>query len=110
MREVADELDRKSVGGLSYQYDILEEMGYLRRGSGRPRAVEVRLPSEPDFPAGALLAADETSPTMGGLTWFGCRCWAGFRQASRLPPSRHCQVSSRYLGRWSAGGLCSCSG
>lgn len=51
MREVAAALKRKSPGGLSYQYSILESKGYLRRDPGRPRTVEVRMPGEPPFPS-----------------------------------------------------------
>src|SRR5215469_8891537 len=51
MREVATALDRKSAGGLAYQYRILEASGYLRRDPGSVRTVQVRLPGEPAFPA-----------------------------------------------------------
>jgi repressor LexA len=49
MREVAAALDRKSAGGLAYQYRILEAAGCLRRDPGSVRSVQVRLPGEPPF-------------------------------------------------------------
>lgn len=51
MREAATSLGRKSAGGLSYQYSILEAKGYLRRDAGCVRTVQVRLPGEPPFPS-----------------------------------------------------------
>lgn len=50
VREVAAELHRKSLGGLAYQYRILERYGYLRRDPRCARTVQVRLPGEPAFP------------------------------------------------------------
>ena len=47
MREVNRELGRSSPGGLSYQYSVLEGLGYLRRDPGCVRTVQVRLPGEP---------------------------------------------------------------
>ena len=68
IREVAEALNRKSVGGLCYQYKILEDKGYLRRDTGRPRAVEVRLPGEPAFPSDNSGGADEAAPYTGWET------------------------------------------
>jgi repressor LexA len=51
-REVTESIGRRSIGGLSYQYQQLMAKGYLRREPGRPRTVQVRLPGEPAFPAG----------------------------------------------------------
>jgi repressor LexA len=50
MREVLEYLNIGSTGALSYQYRRLEAKGYMRRETGRPRTVVVRLPGEPPFP------------------------------------------------------------
>ena len=65
MREVARALGRKSVGGLGYQYAILEATGLLRRESGGVRTVQVRLPGEPPFPAQSGEAAPPPAPAPG---------------------------------------------
>lgn len=62
MREVATALERKSVGGLAYQYRILEADGYLRRDPRHARTVRVRLPGEP------ALLADGAKPARGSGT------------------------------------------
>jgi repressor LexA len=61
MREVLDNVGLDSPGALAYQYRRLEAKGYMRREPGRPRTVEVRLPTEPGFPA----AAGEPEPPPG---------------------------------------------
>jgi repressor LexA len=67
MREVATALDRKSAGGLAYQYRILEAAGCLRRDPGSVRSVQVRLPGEPPFlapPGEPALAAQPGEPAL----------------------------------------------
>src|SRR5215470_11522108 len=63
MREVATALDRKSAGGLAYQYAILEAAGYLRRDPGSVRTVQVRLHHGPAFP---VPSADTPLPFHSG--------------------------------------------
>ncbi len=65
MREVAKAMARKSVGGLSYQYAILIDKGYLRQHPRRPRTVEVRLPGEPAFSAESGKAGEMPSAVVG---------------------------------------------
>jgi repressor LexA len=70
MREVLDRVGLKTTSALSYQYNRLKDMGYLRWKPGRQRTVEVRLPDEPPFstepgqvappPAGTRPAAGQT--------------------------------------------------
>lgn len=73
MREVNRELGRSSPGGLSYQYSVLEGLGYLRRDPGCVRTVQVRLPGELPFPVQVgepapppLAAGSEAGPSAAG--------------------------------------------
>jgi repressor LexA len=68
MDEVAKAMARKSVGGLSYQYSILRDKGYLRQDPRRPRTVEVRLPGEPAFSTEVGQAGDMPSAVVGEIS------------------------------------------
>jgi repressor LexA len=78
MREVAEALERKSVGGLAYQYRVLEADGYLRRDPRCPRTVEVRLPGEPAF------LADGSEPEQASETGPGADEMLGYAEQGKV--------------------------
>jgi repressor LexA len=47
MREMAEAVGLASTSSVSYQLKKLQDKGYLHRDTGRPRAVEIRLPGHP---------------------------------------------------------------
>ena len=47
MREIGDAVGLTSTSSVMYQLSILQRKGYLRRGVGRARTMEVRLPGRP---------------------------------------------------------------
>lgn len=59
MREIGEAVGLTSVSSVSHQLRKLQEKGYLRRDPNRPRAVEMRLPGQPDK-APPAVAYDET--------------------------------------------------
>ncbi len=57
VREIGQAVGLTSTSSVSHQLMTLQKKGFLRRDPSRPRAVDVRLPSEP--PLGAEPASDE---------------------------------------------------
>jgi repressor LexA len=47
LREIAEAVGLSSTSSVAFQLSTLQSKGYLRRGAGRPRTVETRLPGEP---------------------------------------------------------------
>ncbi len=64
LREIGMAAGLASPSSVSYQLTILQRKGYLRRDSGRPRTVEVRLPGQSAvrLDAGDLVEALAISP------------------------------------------------
>lgn len=50
MREIAEAVGLTSKSSVAYQLSALEEKGYLHRGAGRPRTVEMRVPVHSKVP------------------------------------------------------------
>jgi len=47
LREIAEAVGLSSTSSVAFQLSTLQSKGYLRRGAGRPRTVETRLPGGP---------------------------------------------------------------
>jgi len=47
LREIGEAAELASTSSVSYQLSVLQRKGYLRRVSGRPRTIELRLPGQP---------------------------------------------------------------
>ena len=56
VREIGQAVGLTSTSSVSYQLDTLQKKGFLRRDPSKPRAVDVRLPSDA---AAAIAAADQ---------------------------------------------------
>jgi repressor LexA len=52
LREIGEAVGLTSASSVSYQLSILQSKGYLRRGRGRARTVEVQLPGQAAVPPG----------------------------------------------------------
>jgi repressor LexA len=63
VREIGEAADLASPSSVSRQLSILQRKGYLRRISGRPRTIELRLPGEPTL---RLEVEDLTDPPSQG--------------------------------------------
>ncbi len=48
MREIGDAVGLQSTSSVSHQLAMLEQKGYIRRDPNKPRALDVRAPSEPE--------------------------------------------------------------
>jgi len=59
LREIGEAVGLSSTSAVSYQLSTLQKKGYLRRDTGRPRAVEARSPGHPPDPPEAGREEDE---------------------------------------------------
>jgi repressor LexA len=68
LREIGEAADLASPSSVSYQLNLLQKRGYLRRDPGRPRTVELRLPGRPTvrLEVKGLTSTAELSPRGGG--------------------------------------------
>src|SRR5437764_13810320 len=57
MREIGEAVGLTSTSSVAHQLASLERQGFLRRDPNRPRAVEVRIPVDPDVDEEARRAA-----------------------------------------------------
>lgn len=75
MREIADAVGLRSTSAVSYQLDILEQMGHLTRDAGMPRTVVEKSPHPRSLPGGPGNAgqtpAGADSPAMVGVPLSG---------------------------------------
>ena len=94
VREIGEAVGLVSPSSVAYQLKELERKGYLRRDPNRPRAVDVRPPSE--------LIDDETAAGRTARPRPTCRCSAGSPPVGRSSPSRRSRTSSRCPASWSA--------
>jgi LexA DNA binding domain/Helix-turn-helix domain len=63
MREIGEAVGLTSTSSVGYQLSILQRKGYLHRGVGRARTVEVRLPGRPPVrPEGAMAETVRDEP------------------------------------------------
>jgi repressor LexA len=63
IREIGDAVGLASTSSVSHQLITLQKKGFLRRDATKPRAVDVRLPSEIPSHASHEAAADNPLPT-----------------------------------------------
>ena len=103
VREIGEAVGLVSPSSVAYQLKELEKKGFLRRDPNRPRAVDVRPPSElsPDEEAAARAARPTPALRAGARPDRGRR--ADPRRAGRS------RTSSRCPANWSARATCSCS-
>ena len=65
IREIGDAVGLASTSSVSHQLITLQKKGFLRRDATKPRAVDVRLPSEmPAAQAAAAAASESAAETM----------------------------------------------
>jgi LexA DNA binding domain/Helix-turn-helix len=100
MREIGEAVGLTSTGSVGYQLAILQRKGYLHRGLGRARSVEMRLPGLPPVrPEGATAQALRDEPGEAALSsrelisWLaGRRTELGLSQAEMAQRMRTSQA------------------
>jgi SOS-response transcriptional repressor LexA len=108
MREIGEAVGLTSTGSVGYQLAILQRKGYLHRGAGRARTMEVRLPDRPPVrPPGGMdePARDEPGDAARNsrelIAWLaGRRMELGISQAEmaqrmQMPPAAVALLESR---------------
>ena len=111
MREIGERVGLTSSSSVSHQLRVLEQKGLLRRDPNRPRAIEVRYPSEVADAArrSSLGAVRQTSyDETGAGDAHPFRWSAGSPPVARSLRSRTSRRSSRCPGQWLAKAPCSC--
>jgi repressor LexA len=85
LREIAEAVGLASASTVSYQLSILQSKGYLRRGAGRPRTVEVRLPGQSavHFEAEDLLVVPSNGVAYASVPMIGDIAAGDFYQADQ---------------------------
>ena len=106
IREIGDAVGLASTSSVSYQLITLQKKGFLRRDATKPRAVDVRLPSEmPERGASRGRPGAQQLPDAGAT----CPSSAASPPVGRSWPSRPWRRSSRSPASSSARARCSCS-
>ena len=68
LREIGEAVGLTSTSSVSHQLSALQRKGYLHRGIGRPRTMEVRLPGHPAVrPGQNARDAEAAEPTADGM-------------------------------------------
>jgi hypothetical protein len=115
MREIGEAVGLTSTSSVGYQLSILQRKGYLHRGLGRARSVEMRLPGRPPVrPEGATAEAARDEPEDAALnsreliSWLaGRRTELGLSQAEVAQQMRTSQaVVARLESRRDDAPLC----
>jgi SOS-response transcriptional repressor LexA len=80
LREIGDTVGLTSTASVGYQLSTLQRKGYLHRGIGQARTIEVRLPGRPPVrPEGSTADSFPAEPGDAALssreltTWLACR-------------------------------------
>jgi DNA-binding XRE family transcriptional regulator len=99
MREIGDAVGLTSTASVGYQLTTLQRKGYLHRGAGRARTMEVRLPGRPPVrPEGAVADSTRVEPGDAALSSRELITWLAGRRAelglSQAEMAQRMQTSS----------------
>jgi SOS-response transcriptional repressor LexA len=82
LREIGDAVGLTSTASVGYQLSTLQRKGYLHRGMGRARTIEVRLPGRPPVrPEGAIADHTRAEPEDAALSSRDLTTWLASRRA-----------------------------
>jgi SOS-response transcriptional repressor LexA len=104
MREIGDAVGLTSTSSVGYQLSTLQRKGYLHRGAGRARTVEVRLPGCPPVrPESAIADRTRVEPGDAALSSRELITWLASRRAelglSRAEAAQRMQTSQAAVTR-----------
>jgi DNA-binding XRE family transcriptional regulator len=104
MREIGDAVGLTSTSSVGYQLSTLQRKGYLHRGAGRARTVEVRLPGRPPVrPEGTIGDSTGVEPGDAALSSRELITWLASRRAelglSRAEAAQRMQTSQAAVAR-----------
>jgi LexA DNA binding domain/Helix-turn-helix domain len=104
LREIGAAVGLTSTGSVGYQLTALQRKGYLHRGVGQPRAVEVRLPDRPPVrPEGTIADPARVESADAALSSRGLTARLASRRAelglSQAGVARRMQTSQAAVAR-----------
>ena len=104
LREIGDAVGLTSTASVGYQLSTLQRKGYLHRGMGRARTIEVRLPGRPPVrPEGAIADSTRVEPGDAALSSRELTTWLASRRAelglSRAEVAQRMQASRAAIAR-----------
>jgi len=104
LREIGDAVGLTSTASVGYQLSTLQRKGYLHRGMGRARTIEVRLPGRPPVrPEDAIADSTRVEPGDAALSSRELTTWLASRRAelglSRGEVAQRMQASRAAVAR-----------
>ena len=104
MREIGEAVGLTSTSSVMYQLSTLQRKGYLHRGMGRARTIEVRLPGRPPVrPEDAIADSTRVEPGDAALSSRELTTWLASRRAelglSRGEVAQRMQASRAAVAR-----------
>jgi len=104
LREIGDAVGLTSTASVGYQLSTLQRKGYLHRGMGRARTIEVRLPGRPPVrPEDAIADSTRVEPGDAALSSRELTIWLASRRAelglSRAEVAQRMQASRAAVAR-----------
>ena len=104
LREIGDVVGLTSTASVGYQLSTLQRKGYLHRGMGRARTIEVRLPGRPPVrPEDAIADSTRVEPGDAALSSRELTTWLASRRAelglSRAEVAQRMQASRAAVAR-----------
>jgi len=104
LREIGDVVGLTSTASVGYQLSTLQRKGYLHRGMGRARTIEVRLPGRPPVrPEDAIADSTRVEPGDAALSSRELTIWLASRRAelglSRAEVAQRMQASRAAVAR-----------
>ena len=104
MREIGDAVGLTTTSSVAYQLSTLQRKGYLHRGMGRARTIEVRLPGRPPVrPEDAIADSTRVEPGDAALSSRELTIWLASRRAelglSRAEVAQRMQASRAAVAR-----------
>ena len=104
LREIGDAVGLTSTASVGYQLSTLQRKGYLHRGMGRARTIEVRLPGRPPVrPEDAIADSTRVEPADAALSSRELTTWLASRRAelglSRAEVAQRMQASRAAVAR-----------